>query len=318
MNLIAMRFALVVVGFAVLLIAVLFLRDMATIRARLADASVVVKTDAGLIEYARRGDGDPLLVLHGAGGGHDQGALLARALIGEGFDVISPSRFGYLRSPLPADASTSAQADALVALLDELEIDRVGVVAMSGGVPPALQLAERHRTRVNAIVLLSAAPFAPSALEAQELPVPIAIYNFLFASDFPYWLVIRTAPAAIAPIFDVRASHLRRATAEERRFAREMMAAFEPVTERIAGLKNEGAAIDPAAHYDLGSITAPTLVVHAVDDALNPPTASERIARDIPGASLVLLADGGHLLLGHHGAMRDRISSRLRDSWSLP
>ncbi|MDZ7629224.1 MAG: alpha/beta fold hydrolase [Parvularculaceae bacterium] len=307
-----MRLALFLIAAIAIFIAANFLRDTAATRARLAEASVVIDTRAGPVETARYGAGLPVLVLHGAGGGHDQGALLAGAMVGEGFDIIAPSRFGYLRSPLAADASTAAQADALAALLDELGVDRVGVVAMSGGAPPALQFASRRPERVSALVLLSAAPYTPFTIEAQELPVPIFVYNALFASDFPYWLLRRVAPAAIAPMFDARADILRRASAEEREFVRAMMAAFEPVTARVEGLRNEGAAIDPAARYDLASVSAPTLVVHAVDDALNPVAVSERIAEDVAGADLVLLPDGGHLLLGHHGSLRERISRFLR------
>lgn len=308
-----MRLALLIFSAVAALIAALFLRDAASTKVRLADASVVINTRAGPVEFAREGDGAPVLVLHGAGGGYDQALLLARAMVGEGFDVIAPSRFGYLRSPLPADASTAAQADALAALLDELGVDRVGVVAMSGGAPPGLQFASRHRARVSAMVLLSAAPYAPFTAGSQTLPVPILVYNALFASDFPYWLIRRVAPAAIAPMFDARADLLRKASADEREFAQAVMAAFEPVTARIAGLRNEGAAIHPAARYDLASIAAPTLVVHAVDDALNPVAVSERIAGDIPDAELIALAEGGHLLLGHHRALRGRLARFLRE-----
>ncbi len=98
---------------------------------------------------------------------------MARALGGGGKGWIAVSRFGYLRSDLPADASTAAQADALAGLLDALGIDRVAILAMSGGVPPALQFAARHPDRTRALVLLSSAPFTPLPTQEQDLPVPI-------------------------------------------------------------------------------------------------------------------------------------------------
>ncbi len=54
--------------------------------------------------------GPPLLMVHGSGGGFDQGLDFARTLVPDGYRVIVPSRFGYLRTPLPADASPMAQA----------------------------------------------------------------------------------------------------------------------------------------------------------------------------------------------------------------
>lgn len=47
--------------------------------------------------------------------------------------VIAPSRFGYLGSTMPAGATVAAQADVYAALLDELGIDRLDVLAISSG-----------------------------------------------------------------------------------------------------------------------------------------------------------------------------------------
>src|SRR5437763_671922 len=63
--------------------------------------SRVIDTDAGRIEYADEGGGFPLLSIHGAGGGHDQGLANVSPFAGHEFRVISPSRFGYLRTPVP-------------------------------------------------------------------------------------------------------------------------------------------------------------------------------------------------------------------------
>ena len=120
-------------------------REMAAIRSRLTEGSHLVRTRHGLLEYSVTGDGPPVLAVHGAGGGYDQGLLLARVYGGGGCRWIVPSRFGYLRSVLPADSSTAAQADAFADLLDSLGVERVAFLAMSGGVPPSLQFAERYR-----------------------------------------------------------------------------------------------------------------------------------------------------------------------------
>ena len=128
----------------------------------------------------------PVLVLHGAGGGHDQGRLIAEAFVGDGFRWIAPSRFGYPGTPMPGDASVAAQADALVDLLDALDVRLVDVVGFSGGAPPALQLAARHPGRVNRLVLLSSAPFTPFEPEVPDRPLPTWLYAALFGSDTVY------------------------------------------------------------------------------------------------------------------------------------
>jgi pimeloyl-ACP methyl ester carboxylesterase len=80
-------------------------------RERLLAGSQVILTNSGPIEYATVGDGYPVLVVHGAGGGYDQGLILAQ-FAGDDFCRIAISRFGYLRTPLPANASPAAMADA--------------------------------------------------------------------------------------------------------------------------------------------------------------------------------------------------------------
>lgn len=69
--------------------------------------SRMLETSVGPIEYAEVGEGPPVLVIHGAGGGFDQGLDLAEDLVRNGFRVIAPSRFGYLRTPLPKDGSAA-------------------------------------------------------------------------------------------------------------------------------------------------------------------------------------------------------------------
>lgn len=75
-----------------------------------------------LANVAGEGDGPPVLLLHGAGGGYDQGLLIGETFLGAGYRFIAPSRFGYLRSAIPRDGSPGAQADGYAALLDTLTV----------------------------------------------------------------------------------------------------------------------------------------------------------------------------------------------------
>jgi hypothetical protein len=88
---------------------------MKVARARVACGSVLIATRCGLIEYEEAGSGVPLLAIHGSGGGYDQDMAFAGSLAQQGIRVIAMSRFGYLRTPMPDDASAAAQADATCA-----------------------------------------------------------------------------------------------------------------------------------------------------------------------------------------------------------
>ncbi len=76
--------------------------------AAVATGSQIIQTRSGTMEYAETGAGRPVLMLHGTGGGFDQGLAFSAPLTRAGFRVIAPSRFGYLRSDMPADASSEA------------------------------------------------------------------------------------------------------------------------------------------------------------------------------------------------------------------
>ena len=118
-------------------------------------------TTSGPVEMAEAGHGPPVLVVHGTAGGFDMGLRLGRPCLGEDFRVLAPSRFGYLRTPMPANASHAAEADTFAALLDALDIPQVAVMAVSAGAQPATQFALRHPERVQALVLITPALYLP-------------------------------------------------------------------------------------------------------------------------------------------------------------
>ena len=265
---------------------------------------LLTDTRHGPIEYVSWGEGPPVLVVHGAGGGFDQGRLLARAIGGDGRRWISVSRFGYLGSPMPDAPSTAAQAEAFADLLDALELERVSVLAMSGGVPPSLKFAEMFPERVERMMLLSPAPFTPFSPAVEDRPIPTWVYSIILSNDVVYWTLTKTARGSLEEAFDARADLLESISDAEQAFVTDLIDGFLPASQRVVGVNNEGAAVDPVAHYDLEAIRAGVLIVHARDDRLNPFAVGQAIAARIPNSRLLELDRGGHLLLGHHGEIR--------------
>lgn len=286
-------------------------------RSDLAAVRSLAQTRHGTIEYISWGEGPPVLVLHGAGGGFDQGQLLADTLGGNGSRFIAVSRFGYLGSELPADPSTAAQAEALQDLLDYLGIEQASILAMSGGVPPALKFAEMFPGRTDRLVLLSSAPFTPFSPKAKDRPIPTWAYTTLLGNDAVYWALTRVARGPLRSAFDARGDLMVDASADEWRFVDRLIDGFLPASARLAGVENEGAAVDPRAEYDLESIRAPTLIVHSRDDSLNPAAVGEALGKHILEARLLIFEHGGHLLLGHHAELRDQIG-RLQSQEQSP
>jgi 2-hydroxy-6-oxonona-2,4-dienedioate hydrolase len=305
-------FLLVLIG-ACALIALLAARDVEARLATLRAEQQIAQTRHGPIAYASWGEGEPVLVIHGAGGGHDQGRLFAEEFGGANHRWVSISRFGYLGTPMSADASTPAQADAIADLLDTLGIERASILAVSGGVPPALQLAARHPDRVSRMALISSAPFTPFTPPTEARPIPDWVYQALFGNDAVYWLLAKINRRGLEAAFDARPELREGLSAEEERFLEHLVDAFLPASARIDGVRNEGAAINPNTSYALESITTPALIIHARDDHLNQFAIAEALAARLPHAQFAPLPSGGHLLLGQHENVKTRVEAFLRD-----
>jgi pimeloyl-ACP methyl ester carboxylesterase len=304
--------AAVLVAGGGILTTVLALRETSRRAESLENARSLSETRHGQIEYASWGEGPPVLVIHGAGGGFDQGRLLAEAMGGDGFRWIAPSRFGYLDSALPAHPSTAAQAEAFADLLDSLRIDRVNILAMSGGVPPALKFAEMYPDRTDRMVLLSSAPFTPFSPDIEDRPMPTWAYGALLGNDVVYWTLTKLARGSLESAFDARPDLRADLPMAEEAFIRGLVDTFLPASRRLAGVQNEAAAVDPRATYNLEAIRAPVLVVHARDDRLNPVEVGETISTRIAGSQYLRFERGGHLLLGHHSEISERLGHFLR------
>jgi len=266
---------------------------------RLLAGSKVVQTEAGLIEYAAGGAGPAVLIVHGAGGGYDQGLLIAR-MVGDGFRWIAMSRFGYLRTPLPEDGSPAAQADAHAALLDALGISSAAIVGISAGGPSALQFALRHPSRCSALVLLSA---VSHSVENTLLPLA-ELAALLPGQELLWWLMSSLGRRWLMGVAGVRPSMLRQLSPAEVSWLRAFADAFLPFSSRRDGLLNDCRQLRTLEHYPLANISAPTLVVHAADDPLVPFDHATFVTTHVPGARLLRVETGGHLLLGHHDQVR--------------
>ena len=271
--------------------------------ARIATGSKMLKTAAGPIEYAEAGKGPPVLVIHGAGGGFDQGLDIGEAFVQHGFRVIAPSRFGYLRTPLPKNASPAAQADAHAAVLDALRIQRCPVVGASAGGPSAMQLALRHPERVSALVLMVPAAFAPRP--EGEMPKRMSalggfLMNLTLQSDLLFWLALRLAPRATTRmILGTPPELLTRANAAERARAQRVLDHILPVSSRRLGLLNDGAVVPTLPRFELERLEAPTLIISARDDLYQTFAGSRYSAEHIPNARFIGYRTGGHMLVGH-------------------
>ena len=315
------RIALAIVVMAGLLGGLVIYRDyrreIGAERARIASGSQIAMTPCGPIEYAVRGSGPPVLLIHGAGGGFDQGLELARPLVDNGFRVIAMSRFGYLRTPLPQDASPEAQADAHTCLLNALNLDRVPVVGGSAGAPSAMLLCLRHPERCLAMVLLFPIAFAPGDTAKQPPRLFWFVIRTTLHSDFLYWTASKLVRGTLfKTILATPPDDFRNAPQEERARALEIMRHILPISEREKGIWNDAAISTSIPRYDLEKLRIPTIVISAKDDLYGTYRKGRYTAEHISGARFVGYATGGHLLLGHWEEACVELSRFLRQTES--
>ena len=314
-------FGLLAVVSAVL-IAIAYHRDIHAARTRVASSSMLIHTPCGPVEYADQGTGPVIFAIHGAGGGFDQSLELARDFLPLGYRIVAPSRFGYLRTPLPRDASPAAQADAHACLLDALKVEKAVVIGGSMGAPSAMQLCLRHPDRCSALILLFPIAFAPRP-KNEPPPRPSAFTQFLMdtilKSDFAFWATSRFARNEVMKtILATPPADFATATPDEQHRALEIMRNIEPISQRAEGLKDDATVAGSIPRYELEQIAAPTLVISAEDDLFGTYQGGRYTAEHIPGAQFVGYPTGGHVLVGHGNDVRHELVDFLKLHGSIP
>ena len=274
-------------------------RDMNEARTRLTAVDRhVIPTPWGAVEYAERGSGAPVLVVHGIYHNCVGGLLSVRDLLADR-RLIAPSRFGYLGSSLPPNATPAAQADAFAALLDTLNIDQIDVIGLSAGATSALQLALRHPGRVKHLaILVGNLPGSPTAVVQPSWA--------RFQRQFVMWALRTFAPATMVRMVAAVPKGFTM-TSEDARFVTEFIDSLFPVS--AAGFIFDAFISNTDVNdYDLEAISVPTLIAHTKDDQLASHDASQRAADRIPGARFVSLESGGHLMIGQQKKGREELA----------
>ncbi len=126
------------------------------------------------IEFEARGEGEPVVTIHGAIVADSFGPLMDEPSLG-GYRVVRYRRRGYGASdPTSSLPTIKEHADDALSLLDHLGIRRAHVIAHSGGGPIAVQLAIDAPDRVRSLVLLEPAlQSASTAAAFSEFIAPL-------------------------------------------------------------------------------------------------------------------------------------------------
>lgn len=232
------------------------------------------------VAWKSRGQGAPLVFLHGVGGGAESwDGQLAR--FGQSHRALAWDMPGYGASDPVEPADFPAWVAALAGALDALGLARVTLVGHSIGGMIAQAFVAAHPQRVARLVLSATSPaFGNPDGEFQR--------DFLAARIGPLDRGRSMADLAAAFVPDLMGPA---APAEARAAAMATMARVRPGTYRAAM-----AALTRFEMRDrLPAIACPTLLMAGAADASAPLKVMERMAARIPGAQLAVLPGVGHL-----------------------
>jgi 2-hydroxy-6-oxonona-2,4-dienedioate hydrolase len=289
-----LRWSAMLLGVSLLIVAGSYVLDMRRAYARVQGTSTIISSPYGNIEFTQGGSGLPVLVIHGGGGGYDQGELLVEAVLGDGFRWIAPSRFGYLGSDMPEAATWDAQADAFAFLLDHLGIEQAAVVALSQGGPSALLLALRHPERVTSVTCLSCGVAPSTAADQEEANSKGDMLRKVFAHDYTYWPIAKFFRGQLMGMIGASHSVIAELTPEQHGTVVRLIDYMNPAAQRAAGVVLDNEA--PLPGERIVAITTPTLIVHAQDDLLQLYHNAEFAAAMIPNSRLISFERGGHVV----------------------
>jgi len=280
---------------AVVFVSAAYFWDINQAYERVSKKSTVIPSPYEDIEFTQGGSGPDVLVIHGSGGGYDQGELIVQAALGDQFHWITPSRFGYLRSTFNESATFDDQAHAYAYLLDQLGIEKVAVVVLSHGGPSALLFAALYPERVSSLTLISCGVASSSTEDQVQANEKGGMWVTIFKYDPLYWAITKLFKSQLMELMGANDAVIANLTTDQRELVGQIIDYMNPVS-----LRSDGAAFDNRAampNERIAAIQAPTLILHATDDTLQLYHNAEFAASTIPGARLVSFQRGGHLLM---------------------
>ena len=208
---------------------------------------------------------------------------LSTKTAGDPPDVMALYAKAMAGQPVDAPYTLSTMADDAVGLLDALDIPAAHVVGASMGGMIAQMIAIEHADRVLSLTSIMSTTGAsdigqpdPEAMMALLTPPPTDRDGAIAAT-------VDTSRIIGGSLFDADGARARAAEAYDR--------CFNPAGPafHIAAIAATGDRTDR-----LGSVQAPTLVIHGREDPLVTLSGGEATATAIPGADLLVLGKMGH------------------------
>lgn len=257
----------------------------------LSDNDIIV--DGVRLAYRDRGDGPPVVFLHGTPSYSYEWRDVVPHVEAAGHRTLAYDLLGYGASerPLDRDTSVTAQAELLVELLDELDLARVTLVAHDIGGAIGLRAAIDWPQRVHRLLLIDTVSYDswPSATWRQIIRHNLDDHAAMSAADFEHMLT----------------SQLQMTVNDANRMRGEVLEAY--LAPHRGALGRASFFDHQVRHYDsahtesltahFGDLDLPVRILWGGRDQWQPVSYAERLAVDIRDAELVVLPEAGHFVM---------------------
>ena len=247
--------------------------------------------DGVRMRYVDEGSGPAVVLIHGFASSLETWTAVRPALVESGHRVIAMDLrgFGWTDRP-PGDYSSTAQANLVLALLDQLGVEHAAFVGHSYGAGVVLRLALLAPERVERMALYDAWAFSG------QLPAffHVARADGIGEAMFAAWYGERAEDRMAMAFFD------------QRFVTMELIDAVDASLRRPGTYAAALAAVR-GMHYEeveetYGTLTQPTLVLWGREDRVTPLEIGELLSRQLPGARLVVYPGCGHFPMIEHAA----------------
>ena len=250
-----------------------------------------VVLDGVRVHYQEKGNGTPLVLVHGYTASTYAWKDVFEPLA-QYYHVVAIDLKGFGFSGKPdGDYTRRAQSELVIKLMDHLNIDRAILCGNSMGGEISLNAARYHPERVRALILVDSAGVTVSNSGS-------------VSPGFAEWPVVGPAVTALALASDslVR-DGLKKSYFDDARVTDEMVAAYyRPLKtrggQRAAFLARRQASQhsgESAIEPEISKIGQPTLILWGAEDELIPVEAGRKLNSLIAGSRLVVLDHCGHV-----------------------
>jgi pimeloyl-ACP methyl ester carboxylesterase len=261
------------------------------------DGRTVAFTDFG------PGNGAAVLWCHGGPGSRLEPTVIADAP-DHGLRRLGIDRPGYGRSTACPGRDIAGWVPDAIAVLDACDVERVVAVGVSTGGAYALALAANAPERVQAVVACCAltdmrwpegramitGPETAGVWAAPDRDAAIAIALEQFGADGSGLLGRAADPDTPIPPSDLALLADPEFLAGMGDRMREMFA------QGVTGYTDDRLADGPGwGCFDVNAVACPTVVLHGAADTIVPPAHAHHTAEIVPGATLTIVDDLGHL-----------------------